>query len=198
MSNYAYATIERHARWRYLNGFTCVDDARLLAEAARCDRDLATSSTPHALLGLPIAIKAAFGGGGFDATTPFVGTTDGGITFGATLSNPFPNGFVQAVGSSQGANALLGQSLTTQLRNIVTPYTQQFNITVQRQIGKWLFDGGYVGSRGIHQWISYQADQIDPRYLSQGTGLNVQQPNPFAGLVTTGTLAAPTVSASHW
>ena len=54
---YAYAMIERHARWRYLNGFTCVDDARLLAEAARCDRDLATSSTPHALLGLPIAIK---------------------------------------------------------------------------------------------------------------------------------------------
>jgi indoleacetamide hydrolase len=57
VSNNAYATIERHARWRYLNGFTCVDDARLLAEAARCDRDLATSSTPHALLGLPIAIK---------------------------------------------------------------------------------------------------------------------------------------------
>ncbi|WP_431228521.1 indoleacetamide hydrolase [Burkholderia contaminans] len=54
---YAYAMIERHARWRYLNGFTCVDEARLLAEAARCDRDLATSATPHALLGLPIAIK---------------------------------------------------------------------------------------------------------------------------------------------
>ncbi|MBN3842214.1 hypothetical protein, partial [Burkholderia sp. Ac-20349] len=45
---YAYAMIERHARWRYLNGFTCVDDARLLAEAARCDRDLATATTPHA------------------------------------------------------------------------------------------------------------------------------------------------------
>ncbi|WP_446902385.1 indoleacetamide hydrolase [Burkholderia sp. YIM B11467] len=54
---YAYAFIERHARWRYLNGFTCVDDARLLAEAARCDHDLATSSNPRVLLGLPIAIK---------------------------------------------------------------------------------------------------------------------------------------------
>ncbi|WGY73464.1 indoleacetamide hydrolase [Burkholderia cepacia] len=54
---YAYALIERHARWRYLNGFTCVDDARLLAEAARSDRDLARSTAPRALLGLPIAIK---------------------------------------------------------------------------------------------------------------------------------------------
>lgn len=138
-----------------------------------------------------------FGGGGFDATTPFVGSTDGGVTTGGTLSNPFPNGFATAVGSSQGASSLIGQSLTTQLRNIAIPYTQQFNFTVQRQIGKWLFDAGYIGSRGIHQWISIAANQIDPKYLSQGTALNVQQPNPFVGLVTTGALALPTVSAGQ-
>ena len=135
-----------------------------------------------------------FGASGFDATTPFVGSIDGGVTPGGTISNPFPNGFVAAVGSSQGANALLGQSLTTQMRNIVIPYTQQFNVTVQRQIGNWLFDAGYVGSRGIHQWISISGNQIDPKYLSLGTALNVQRPNPFAGLIATGSLAGATVS----
>jgi hypothetical protein len=137
---------------------------------------------------------ANFGGGGFDATTPFIGSNDGGVTTSGTLSNPFPNGFVTAVGSSQGANALLGQSLTTQLRNIVIPYTQQFNFTVQQQIGRWLFDVGYIGTRGIHQWISLSGDQINPVYLSQGTALNVQTANPFVGLITTGSLANATVS----
>ncbi len=139
-----------------------------------------------------------FGGGGFDATTPFIGSTDGGQTAGGTLNNPYPNGFVKAVGSSQGASALLGQSLTTQMRNIVIPYTQQFNTTVQRQVGKWLFDVGYVGSRGIHQWISLQGNQIDPQYFPQGTALNVGQTNPFAGLITTGSLASASVSKGQF
>ncbi|HEY3838243.1 MAG TPA: TonB-dependent receptor [Bryobacteraceae bacterium] len=137
---------------------------------------------------------ANFGGGGFDATTPFIGSNDGGVTTNGTLSNPYPAGFVQAVGSSQGANALLGQSLTTQMRNIVIPYTQQFNFTVQRQMRNWLFDIGYVGTRGIHQWISLQGDQLNPIYFGMGSGLNVQTPNPFVGLITTGSLAAQTVS----
>ncbi len=137
---------------------------------------------------------ANFGGGGFDATTPFVSSNDGGVTPIGTLSNPFPTGFVPAIGSSQGANALLGQALTTQMRNIVIPYTQQFNATVQRQIDSWLFDAGYIGTRGIHQWISISGDQIAPQYLPLGTALNVQLPNPFVGLITTGSLATPTVS----
>ena len=80
-----------------------------------------------------------FGGAGFDATTTLITSNDGGQTINGTLSNPFPNGFVQPVGSSQGANALLGQALTTQMRNIVIPYTQQFNFTLQRQVKSWLF-----------------------------------------------------------
>jgi hypothetical protein len=139
----------------------------------------------------------AFGGAGFDATTPFIGSNDGGVTTNGTLSNPFPNGFVKSVGSSQGANALLGQSITSQMRNIAVPYTQQFNFTLQRQIRSWLFDVGYVGSRGIHQWISLQADQLAPQYFTQGSALNVQVPNPFVGLITTGSLAANTVSAGQ-
>jgi len=138
-----------------------------------------------------------FGGGGFDATTTLITSIDGGQTINGTLSNPFPNGFVQAVGSSQGANALLGQALTTQMRNIVIPYTQQFNFTIQRQIRSWLFDAGYIGSRGIHQWVSVQADQINPIYLSQGSALNVQKPNPFVGVITTGSFAGATLSTGQ-
>ena len=137
---------------------------------------------------------ANFGGGGFDATTPLVSTLDSGITPLASLSNPFPQGFTPSAGSSPGTSALLGQSLTTQLRNIAIPYTQQFNFTVQRQFGNWLFDAGYVGSRGIHQWITISGDQINPTYLPLGTALNALQPNPFVGVITTGSLSSSTIS----
>jgi hypothetical protein len=140
---------------------------------------------------------ANFGGGGFDATTTLIGSKDGGQTIDGTLSNPFPNGFVTAVGSSQGANALLGQALTTQERNIVIPYTQQFNFTIQRQVRSWLFDVGYVGTRGIHQWLTVQAGQLNPTYFPLGTSLNVQKPNPFYGLITTGSFAGTTISTGQ-
>lgn len=54
---YACELIERHARWRNINGFAYFDETRLLAEAARCDQELKLSTAPRLLLGLPIAIK---------------------------------------------------------------------------------------------------------------------------------------------
>ena len=49
---------------------------------------------------------------GFSAQTDMVTTLDGGLTPADTLSNPFPNGFVQPTGASLGLATLLGQTLS--------------------------------------------------------------------------------------
>jgi hypothetical protein len=137
---------------------------------------------------------ATFGALGYDGDTPFLASIDGGLTPARRLSNPFPDGFNPPTGNADGANTLLGQSVTTQLRNIVTPYTQQFNVGVQRQMKSWLLDVGYVGSRGVNQYINIQGNQLDPSLYSRGAALNVQVPNPFLGLVPRGPFSAATLS----
>lgn len=140
---------------------------------------------------------ATFGALGYDGDTPFLTSTDGGLTPARRLSNPFPDGFNLPTGSGDGVNTLLGQSVSTQLRNVVTPYTQQFNVGVQRQMKSWLLDVGYVGSRGVNQYINIQGNQLAPSLYARGAALNQQVPNPFLGLVARGTFSNPTLSAGQ-
>ncbi|MBL8213794.1 MAG: TonB-dependent receptor [Bryobacterales bacterium] len=137
---------------------------------------------------------ATFGALGYDGDTPFLTSTDGGLTPAHRLSNPFPDGFNAPTGNADGANTLLGQSVTTQLRNVVTPYTQQFNAGFQHQINSWLIDVGYVGSRGVNQYINIQGNQLQPDLYTRGVALNAQVPNPFLGLVARGTFSNATLS----
>lgn len=140
---------------------------------------------------------STFGALGYDGDTPFVNSTDGGLTPARYLSNPFPDGFNQPTGNAAGPNTLIGQSITTQLRNIVAPYTQQFNAGFQHQVGAWLIDVGYVGSRGVNQYINIQGNQLDPALYAMGAALNQQVPNPFLGLVARGTFANATLNAGQ-
>ncbi len=140
---------------------------------------------------------STFGALGYDGDTPFLTSTDGNLTPARRISNPFPDGFNQPTGNALGANTLIGQSITNQLRNVVVPYTQQFNAGLQHQFGGWLADVSYVGSRGINQYINVQGNQLDPSLYSRGAALNAQVPNPFLGLVERGTFANPTLSAGQ-
>src|SRR5262245_18524342 len=49
---------------------------------------------------------------GFSASTSMVTTLDGGLTPSALLRDPFPQGLVQPIGSTQGLATLLGQSVS--------------------------------------------------------------------------------------
>jgi hypothetical protein len=57
-------------------------------------------------------------------------------------------------------------SFTSAPRDAYTPYTQQWNLTIQRQLkGGWAIETGYVGSHylgGIGIWDPYQAVQVSP------------------------------------
>ncbi len=132
-------------------------------------------------------------------TGPFNGTLDGSLTPNDTLSNPFPNGVLQPPGRDPGYQAaLLGTGVSGPVaQDQRMPYTQQFNVTVQKELA----DGTAVelawgGSRGVHLGGGPTLDQLPDSQLSLGSAaLNQQVPNPFFGLIpsTNGSLAARTV-----
>lgn len=138
-----------------------------------------------------------FGSSGADMSTQWVSSLDG-VTPLNPFSNPFPTGvFVRS--SSLPDQLLMGQGLTMVDRNSKNnSYMQQWNLSVQQGLpGRWVLEGAYVGSRGIRLPIAGQYNQLDPRYMSLGTELSRQLPNPFYGLVSTGTLAAATVTRAQ-
>src|SRR5262249_19147109 len=131
-------------------------------------------------------------------STPFVSSLDNGITPKDRVSNPFPNGLVPLINSSVGFNGQFGQSVTAMIRSQHTGYVQQWHFDIQRELATGLaVDIAYAGSKGTGLPATIQANQLPDQYLSRGTALNTQVPNPFYGLVTAGTLAQPTVAAGQ-
>ncbi len=134
---------------------------------------------------------------GFAPSTSFVGSLDG-LRPIATLSNPFPDGFSQPVGNSEGLLSLTGQNVARIFdRDAPLPYNQQWNFSLQRQIGSFLVEGAYLGSRGVHlgDGAGFQINQLRPETLALGTALQTLVPNPFFGVITApGTLNRSTVA----
>jgi hypothetical protein len=133
----------------------------------------------------------------FAASTQWISTVDG-VTPASYLSNPFPNGFQQAPGSSQGLPTLLGQNINTMDRGRSTPYSEQWNFGIERTLpGQLLLNVAYAGSHGIHLFGPLNYDQLPTQYLALGSALRTVVPNPFYGIITSGTLSTPTVQLSQ-
>ncbi|HZY61865.1 MAG TPA: carboxypeptidase regulatory-like domain-containing protein [Edaphobacter sp.] len=134
---------------------------------------------------------------GFIGSTPWVTTLDGVHPLNL-LRNPYPQGFIYATGSSQGLATDLGQSVVGMDRNRRTAYSEQWDFDVQRTLPKdVLVDLAYAGSHGVHLYGDYNANQLPDQYLSMGSQLLTQVPNPFYGHITTGALSGPTVARSQ-
>jgi hypothetical protein len=131
-----------------------------------------------------------------------VTTVDGNLTPFTTLDNPYPSGITNPPGSSQGLLTLLGQDAAANRRYYHTGYTQQWNFDMQQDLGhNMLLEVTYAGSAGVGLpagW-STQINQLPDQYLSLGSQLLQQVPNPFygLGLITTGPLAQPTIQRSQ-
>jgi hypothetical protein len=115
-----------------------------------------------------------------------------------TLGNPYPNGLQPAPGrNSVFQNALLGGALSGHgdLQYEKYGYTYQWNFTAQHQFrGDVSVEAGYAGLRGLHlPQGGLNLNQINPQYLSLGSQLKNQVPNPFYGTIQFGTLSQPTV-----
>ena len=68
------------------------------------------------------------------------------------LRNPYPDGFVPIVGSSQGLLTGIGSSIAASIiGDSVTPYVENWSFNIQRLLpGALLIEAGYVGSHGVH------------------------------------------------
>jgi hypothetical protein len=133
-------------------------------------------------------------------TTPFVGTVDGSLTPQDRLRNPFPSGLTPPPGRSPNVQQLFwGQGITAPVYDEVHAYAQQWNFDVQRELpGGMALSVAYAGSKGTHlPGPSQQLDQLPASFLSLGTQLQQQVPNPFFGFVKLGALAQPTVAAGQ-
>jgi hypothetical protein len=151
----------------------------------------------YGILWLPGGIEIT-GGGSNNPTaqlsTALVSSLDGGVTPFTRLSNPFPQGLI-APGNAAGLNSLIGQSDAAFNLGQHSGYSGQWNFDIQHQITPtFAADVAYAGSHSIDLPASLQIDQLPDQYLSLGTALTQQVPNPFYGLISIGALSQPTVS----
>lgn len=133
---------------------------------------------------------------GYSQSTQMIVTNNSFLTPAATLSDPFPNGFVLPAGSSKGTGTFLGQAISFYNPNIRNPYALRWEFSVQRQLpGQMVLEVAYIGNHGMRQLINRQLDGIPRQYLStslvrdnaviaQLTGTTA---NPFKGLLPNST-----------
>ncbi|MCX6593700.1 MAG: TonB-dependent receptor [Acidobacteria bacterium] len=148
-----------------------------------------------------LSAQGTVGPYGFRVETPWVTSLDG-ITPLNRLSNPFPGGFQPVPGSSLGALTAIGSNLDAPLSNTNTPYTLQYNFTVQRELpGAVLLEVGYVANRGRQLSRGgeggFTLNQVNPQYLSLGNQLNQLVDNPFFGNGGAGVVANRQVSRAQ-
>ncbi|MGH8244961.1 MAG: TonB-dependent receptor domain-containing protein, partial [Gammaproteobacteria bacterium] len=141
--------------------------------------------------------SGAFGTSGFQAGTQAVTSLDG-VTPVFNWSNPYPDGFNRATGSSLGAATLLGQNVSFFDRSNYTPYSFQWNFNIQRELPKNIVvELGYAGSRGVGFAQGRELNQLPDSALALGDGLRTQVANPFLGQIQVGPLAQRTVARAQ-
>jgi hypothetical protein len=130
---------------------------------------------------------------GFTASTQYVASTNGDLTPANTLSNPFPNGFVQPAGSSQGASTFLGQAISFLAPNEHDPYSERWDLGVQHSVTRTtLLEMLYVGNHSLHLPVASHNLNVTERqylttnpYLDEGLASEYGKTvaNPFKGLL---------------
>ena len=151
---------------------------------------------------------------GFSAATQYLASTNNGQTSAGTLSNPFPSGFQQPEGSSQGASTFLGQAISFLAPVEHDPYSERWNLSVQRAIThNDMVELIYVGNHALHLPVethnlnatllpflttnpyrdqsiakAYSESVTNPFYQTLGasntTGVNKSKTVPFSALIT--------------
>jgi hypothetical protein len=143
-------------------------------------------------------------------STPWLASLDNGITPNNVLSNPFPAGIIQPPGRDQAWIDQQGSGLSGPVPNNPYSYAQQWNFNIQRELPDGtLLDVAYAGAKGTHLPMHSQGiNQLPPADMPAADGgpgtagysvadLKAMVPNPFYGLVASGGLTSPTVTAAH-
>ncbi|MFB3827745.1 MAG: TonB-dependent receptor domain-containing protein [Bryobacteraceae bacterium] len=127
-------------------------------------------------------INAPTTDGAFGAITQYVGSTGGDTQPipGVSLSNPFPNGYVQPTGKSLGKLTDLGSTVTFVNPNRVLPYVQQWQFSLQKQFpSQVLGEVAYVGMHSVKLFENLSLNETPDAELANVANI----PNPFRGIL---------------
>jgi len=128
---------------------------------------------------------------GFSQPNTFIATNDNGLTWHATLRNPFPEGLQTPIGAAAGLATFLGRSITYYPAEAVNPYMQRWTLSIQHELPwRTLTEVAYVGNRGTKLPLTREWNFVPAQYLSklpvrdQATidYLTAQVTNPFYGI----------------
>jgi hypothetical protein len=127
---------------------------------------------------------------GYNQRTNVVPSQDNGLTYRASLANPFPDGIQAAVGAGAGLSTFVGRNLSFFLPTRRAGYMQRWSIGVQKEVKRTLIDVAYVGNRGTGLPISMEYDPTPAQWLSTSPlrdqktidFLSQQVSNPYYGL----------------
>jgi hypothetical protein len=131
---------------------------------------------------------------GFSQSTALNATNDNYLTPAATLSNPYPNGFLAPSGSSLGLATFAGQGVTFLNPRMKSPYSLRWNFGIQQSLAaNLMLELVYIGNHSVHLPIDYtQLNGLPRQFLStlpardpNQTYLASTVPNPFFGLPNT-------------
>lgn len=128
---------------------------------------------------------------GFNQRTNLVASLDGGVTYIASIANPFPAGLEKPKGAAGGLTTYVGRSPGFFARDGRRPYTQRWSLSIQFEpLARTLFELGYIGSRSVKQRVSTEFNPVPARYLSTSPVrdqavidfLSASVANPFLGI----------------
>jgi hypothetical protein len=144
---------------------------------------------------------------GFSRDTTLTPSLDNGQTFVANLTNPFPTGLLEPVGSSLGLMTSVGQGVTFPfVGDVKNPLNHRWSLGFQRELpGLMMVEATYVGSFGQNLPVIRQLNAVPGQYFSTSpvrddatnNRLTQQVPNPFAGLLPGTGLTGANVARSQ-
>jgi Carboxypeptidase regulatory-like domain/TonB dependent receptor len=130
---------------------------------------------------------------GFSQSTQIVPTLDGGLTFDATLANPFPDGVADPLGASQGLSTFLGQEIGFVPLERRNTQSRRYELSLQRELpGRVVVELAFVRTVNYDQLVEdVTLNPIPRQYLSTRNQrdpavenfLDAMVPNPFKGLL---------------
>ncbi len=135
---------------------------------------------------------------GFAGTTPFVATNNNGLTFVASLTNPFPSGVTASPGSSQGLLTATGIDVGTSDApalpvNRKNAKFARVVVGIQRELpAHFVFEANFVTAWGYDMPVSRNLDFVPRSFLAtnpiaDGTVntllISATIPNPFKNLL---------------
>jgi hypothetical protein len=76
---------------------------------------------------------------------------------------------------------------------LVSGSSEQWSANIQQEFHDFTIEVGYLGNHGLHLPADYAFHHLPQAALAQGTALQQLVPNPYAGIIKNGSLAAATV-----